>query len=160
MTSTAGPPSSSDSKPPKEKPPRPRSPRFPPHNAPRVWVLTNGTSPIKIALARQALEHGDYVLAGVPPSYYEREREVELAQGDGEQQTGFQAFLEEVRGRERWRERLRVVGLDGRVMGQCQAAVAEAVEAFGRVDVLLGCTGEGESGLSWGLCMRWRCAGG
>jgi hypothetical protein len=30
-----------------------------------------------------------------------------------------------------------------RIVGQCQAAIAEAVEAFGRVDVLLGCTTEG-----------------
>lgn len=29
-----------------------------------------------------------------------------------------------------------------RVIGQCQAAIAEAVEAFGRVDVLLGCSSE------------------
>jgi len=31
-----------------------------------------------------------------------------------------------------------------RVVGQCQAAIAEAVEAFGRVDVLLGSTSEGK----------------
>jgi NAD(P)-dependent dehydrogenase (short-subunit alcohol dehydrogenase family) len=31
---------------------------------------------------------------------------------------------------------------DGRIVGQCQAAIAEAVEAFGRVDVLLGSTSE------------------
>ena len=28
-------------------------------------------------------------------------------------------------------------------MGKCQAAVAEAVEAFGRVDILFCCTSEG-----------------
>jgi hypothetical protein len=44
---------------------------------------------------------------------------------------------------ERWRERLRVVGLDARVVGQCQAAVAEAVEAFERIDVLLCAASEG-----------------
>ncbi|KAL5117064.1 hypothetical protein ACEQ8H_005023 [Pleosporales sp. CAS-2024a] len=119
MTSAA--PSSS-------KPPRPRSPHFPPHNAPRVWFITRGFSPIAIALARQLLEHGDYVVAGVVPLEFEKR------EGQCED---FRAFLEEVKRTERWRERLRVVGLDARVVSHCQAAVAEAVEAFGRIDVLL-----------------------
>jgi len=110
------------------KPARPRSPHFPPHNAPRVWFITRGISPIAIALAKQVLEHGDYVVAGVIP--------VEFEKNEG-QIDDFKAFLEEVKSTERWRERLRVVGLDSRVVGQCQAAVAEAVEAFGRIDVLL-----------------------
>ena len=33
------------------------------------------------------------------------------------------------------------------VMGLCQAAVAEAVEAFGRLDILLCCSSEGRSSL-------------
>ncbi|KAF2443597.1 short chain dehydrogenase/reductase family protein-like protein [Karstenula rhodostoma CBS 690.94] len=113
--------------------PRARSPHFPPHNAPRVWFLTIGSSPIAIALARQVLDHGDYVVAGVVPQEFEKR------EGQSED---FRAFLEDVKHTERWRERLRVVGLDGRVVGQCQAAIAEAVEAFGRVDVLLGSTSE------------------
>ncbi|KAF2471185.1 short chain dehydrogenase/reductase family protein-like protein [Lindgomyces ingoldianus] len=115
------------------RPPRPRSPHFPPHNAPRVWFITTGTSPISIALARQALEHGDYVVAGVLPIPFEKRE----GQSDD-----FRSFLEDVKKTERWRERLRVVGLDGRIVGQCQAAIAEAVEAFGRIDVLLGSTSE------------------
>jgi NAD(P)-dependent dehydrogenase (short-subunit alcohol dehydrogenase family) len=118
------------------KPARPRSPHFPPHNAPRVWFITRGVSPIAIALAKQVLEHGDYVVAGVIP--------VEFEQSEG-QIEDFKAFLEEVKSTERWRERLRVVGLDARVVGQCQAAVAEAVEAFGRIDVLLCAASEGTS---------------
>lgn len=81
------------------------------------------------------LEHGDYVVAGVIP--------VEFEKSEG-QIEDFKAFLEEVKSTERWRERLRVVGLDARVVGQCQAAVAEAVEAFGRIDVLLCAASEGE----------------
>jgi NAD(P)-dependent dehydrogenase (short-subunit alcohol dehydrogenase family) len=50
-----------------------------------------------------------------------------------------------VKSTERWRERLRVVGLEARIVGQCQAAVAEAVEAFGRIDVLLCAASEGMS---------------
>jgi NAD(P)-dependent dehydrogenase (short-subunit alcohol dehydrogenase family) len=114
---------------------RPRSPHFPPHNAPRVWFITRGVSPIAIALAKQVLEHGDYVVAGVVP--------VEFEKGEG-QSEDFKVFLEEVKNTERWRERLRVVGLDARVVGQCQAAVAEAVEAFGRIDVLLCAASEGK----------------
>ncbi|KAI4912083.1 uncharacterized protein J4E92_010128 [Alternaria infectoria] len=110
------------------KPPRPKSPHFPPHNAPRVWFITRGASPIAIALARQVLEHGDYVVAGVMPLEFEKR------EGQSED---FRTFLEDVKGTDRWREHLRVVGLDSRVVGQCQAAVAEAVEAFGRIDVLL-----------------------
>ncbi|KAI4651194.1 uncharacterized protein J4E79_009393 [Alternaria viburni] len=110
------------------KPPRPKSPHFPPHNAPRVWFITRGASPIAIALARQVLEHGDYVVAGVMPLEFEKR------EGQSED---FRTFLEDVKQTDRWREHLRVVGLDSRVVGQCQAAVAEAVEAFGRIDVLL-----------------------
>lgn len=91
------------------KPPRPRSPHFPPHNAPRVWFITRGPSPIAIALARQVLEHGDYVVAGVVPSEFEKRE----GQSDD-----FRAFLEDVKKTERWRERLRVVGLDRRYMIQ------------------------------------------
>lgn len=121
------------------RPLRPRSPKFPAHNAPRVWFLVCGTSPISISLARQVLEHGDYVCAGVLPSEFEK---------IDERSEEFKAFLEEAKRTERWRERLRVVGLDARVIGQCQAAIAEAVDAFGRVDVLLGGTSEGMQLLS------------
>lgn len=115
------------------RPQRPRSPHFPPHNAPRVWFITIGTSPIAITLAKQVLDHGDYVVAGVVPLEFEKR------EGQSED---FRAFLEDVKKAERWRERLRVVGLDGRIVSQCQAAVAEALEAFGRIDVLLGSTSE------------------
>lgn len=97
------------------------------------------------------LEHGDYVVAGVVPNEFEKRE----AQSDD-----FRTFLEEVKRTERWRERLRVVGIDRRydtlagflgqgfdlhrVIGQCQAAVAEAIEAFGRIDVLLCAASEGK----------------
>lgn len=72
---------------------------------------------------------------------------VEFEKSEG-QIEDFKAFLEEVKSTERWRERLRVVGLDARIVGQCQAAVAEAVEAFGRIDVLLCAASEGTSSVS------------
>ena len=77
---------------------------FPLHNAPRVWLLTSGDSPIGISLARQSLEHGDYVVAGVLT--------VELNR-DGPRGEEFKAFLAEVT-KKGWRERLRVVGLDAK----------------------------------------------
>jgi NAD(P)-dependent dehydrogenase (short-subunit alcohol dehydrogenase family) len=98
-----------------------------------VWFITCGTSPIAITLAKKVLDHGDYVVAGVLPSEFEKR------EGQSED---FRGFLEEVKKTERWRERLRVVGLDGTIISQCQAAIAEAVEAFGRIDVLLGSTSE------------------
>lgn len=62
-------------------------------------------SPIAIALARQVLDHGDYVVAGVMPTEFER-REGQV--------DDFRLFLQDVKQTERWREHLRVVGLDSR----------------------------------------------
>ena len=111
------------------------APQFPTHNAPRVWLLTSGDSPIGISLARQALDHGDYVVSGIIPADFER---------DGARSDEFQNFLTEVRKKAGagWKERLRIVALDVRMMGQCQAAVAEAVHVFGRIDILLCCTSQ------------------
>ena len=111
------------------------APQFPTHNAPRVWLLTSGDSPIGISLARQALDHGDYVVSGIIPADFER---------DGARSEEFQNFLTEVRMKAGagWKERLRIVALDVRMMGQCQAAVAEAVHVFGRIDILLCCTSQ------------------
>ncbi len=44
------------------------TPHFPSHNSPRVWFLTSGSAPIATVLARQLLEHGDHVIAGLPTS--------------------------------------------------------------------------------------------
>lgn len=46
---------------------------FPAHEGSRVWILSSGDSPIGIALARQALLHGDCVVAGVRETNSERE---------------------------------------------------------------------------------------
>lgn len=37
---------------------------FPSHNEPRVWFITSAASPIGLAVAYEALKHGDYVVAG------------------------------------------------------------------------------------------------
>jgi NAD(P)-dependent dehydrogenase (short-subunit alcohol dehydrogenase family) len=81
--------------------------QFPTHNAPRVWLLTSGDSPIGVSLARKVLDHGDYVVSGIIPSDFER---------DGARSEDFQDFLAEVsrKAAAGWKERLRVVTLDVR----------------------------------------------
>ena len=88
-------------------------------------------------LIRLLLAHGDYVAAGLPP------HEIE----DEERSAEFRELINECKSgrkdREGWKDRIRGIRCDGRVMGQCGAAVAEAVEVFGRIDILLCCTSEG-----------------
>jgi NAD(P)-dependent dehydrogenase (short-subunit alcohol dehydrogenase family) len=82
------------------------------------------------------LAHGDYVAAGLPPSEIE----------DDERSAEFRELINECksgkREKEGWKDRIRGIRCDGRIMGQCGAAVAEAVEVFGRIDILLCCTCE------------------
>lgn len=141
----------------------PKVPQFPPHNAPRVWFVTDGLAPVAISLSRYLLEHGDYVVAGVVPTEFTERRGDELREflaevaheGEGEERDGRESG--ESRTMKRWRDRFRVVGLDAkydfidaarglqaanfcsRAVGQCQSAIAEAIQAFHRIDVLLIC---------------------
>ena len=110
---------------------------FPTHNSPRVWFFTQALSPTAIRLIRLLLTHGDYVAAGLPPSGLE----------DEDRSAEFREIIAECKSnrkdREGWKDRIRGIRCDGRIMGQCQAAIAEAVEIWGRVDILLCCTSEG-----------------
>ncbi|KAF4556732.1 Short chain dehydrogenase-like protein 49 [Elsinoe fawcettii] len=108
----------------------PRVPKFPTHNAPRVWFLTSASSPIGISLSRHLLSHGDYIVAGVSPS------DLSIPTSP------FRLFLAEIASspaKESWKPRLKPVPLDVRVMGQCQSAIADAVASFGRIDILFSC---------------------
>ncbi|KAJ5238348.1 hypothetical protein N7468_002967 [Penicillium chermesinum] len=115
--------------------PDPRTQHFPSHSEPRVWLITAGDSPIGISVARQVLAHGDYALLGLAYSVLER---------DQRRRDGFESFMAEVqaRGDEGWEKRMKAIPLDIRMMGECQAVVAEAVHVFGRVDILLCCTSQ------------------
>ena len=78
------------------------------------------------------------MVAALPP--HEAEREDRSAE--------FRELVNECkasgrRDREGWKDRIRSIRCDGRNMSQCEAAVAEAKEHFGRVDILLCCTSEG-----------------
>ncbi|KAK0118472.1 hypothetical protein ONS95_012757 [Cadophora gregata] len=109
---------------------------FPTHNSPRIWFLTSALSPLAVRLMRLLLAHGDYVAAGLPP--------VEIE--DEDRSAEFKELINECKSgrkdREGWKDRIRGIRCDGRVIGQCGAAVAEAVEVFGRIDILLCCTSE------------------
>ena len=111
----------------------PRSPNFPSHTGPRIWLLTSADSPLGISLTRHLLQHGDHVTAGVCALDFETH---------DARSADFRAFLHEVRGNEAWQSRLRVVALDIRVMAQCQSAVADTLAVAGRIDVLFVCTSE------------------
>ncbi|KIV99035.1 uncharacterized protein PV09_09262 [Verruconis gallopava] len=166
----------------------PKTPQWPAHNAPRVWFLTDGLSPIAISLSRHLLEHGDYVVAAILQQEYDTPRSEELReflrevasdgtnrrvgddvepeddqQGDADYEENGEAreFCEEPNDgsagdgntnnrrneksrtpRKRWRDRFKIVGMDGRNVGQCQSAIADALAAFQRIDILLICRSE------------------
>jgi NAD(P)-dependent dehydrogenase (short-subunit alcohol dehydrogenase family) len=91
-----------------------------------------------VRLIRLLLAHGDYVAAGLPP------HEIE----DEDRSAEFRELINECKSgrkdREGWKDRIRGIRCDGRLMAHCGAAVAEAVDVFGRIDILLCCTSEGK----------------
>jgi NAD(P)-dependent dehydrogenase (short-subunit alcohol dehydrogenase family) len=116
------------------------------HNSPRTWLLTSALSPLAVRLIRHLLAHGDCVVACLPP------HEID----DEDRGAEFSELIEEVKSsradRAGWRERIRGIRCDGRVMGSCGAAIAEAVSVFGRIDILLCCKSEGKfliDGKTW-----------
>jgi len=119
------------------------------HNSPRTWFLTSSLSPLCIRLIRQLLAHGDYVVCCLPP------QEVE----DDERSAEFRELVNECKSnrkdREGWKDRIRGIRCDGRTMGQCGAAIAEAVHVFGRIDILLCCKFEGELGFIHNLMRQF-----
>lgn len=112
------------------------------HNSPRTWLLTAALSPLAVRLMRQLLSHGDYVVACLPPHEFEHE----------ERSAEFRELISECnsfrKDREGWKDRIRGIRCDGRAMSTCGAAIAEAVEVFGRIDILLCCKSEGMLAIS------------
>ncbi|KAL6879019.1 short chain dehydrogenase/reductase family protein [Trichoderma novae-zelandiae] len=106
------------------------------HNSPRTWLLTASLSPLAVRLIRQLLSHGDCVAACFPPLEIEHE----------ERSAEFRELINECtsgrKDREGWKDRIRGIRCDGRTMSGCGAAVAEAVDVFGRIDILLCCRSE------------------
>ena len=87
----------------------PNPPQFPNHTHPRTWLLTSAASPLGIALARAVLAHGDSVVLGVGSSDVEKEHGKTRERAED-----FGRFVREEIAAEGWRDRCRVVGLDGR----------------------------------------------
>lgn len=106
------------------------------HNSPRTWFLTSSLSPLVVRLIRQLLIHGDYVVACLPPHEIEHD----------DRSADFRELVNECKSnrkdREGWKDRIRSIRCDGRIMSQCGAAMAEAKHVFGRIDILLCCTSE------------------
>jgi NAD(P)-dependent dehydrogenase (short-subunit alcohol dehydrogenase family) len=80
-------------------------PNFPTRNEPRVWFITSGDSSVGIALGKQLLDHGDYVVSGINAAEFE---------DDVGRSQSFKAFLAKVGRSNGWRERLKIVELDVR----------------------------------------------
>ncbi|KAI9650046.1 hypothetical protein NHQ30_000059 [Ciborinia camelliae] len=109
---------------------------FPAHNSPRVWFLTSALSPLSVRLIRLLLKHGDYVAAGLPPKEtIDDERSAEYKELIIDCNSGKSQY-------EGWKERIRGIKCDPRAKSQCGAAIAEAIQVFGRIDILLCCTTE------------------
>lgn len=85
------------------------------------------------------MAHGDYIAAGLPPG------EVD----DEERSAEYRDLIEECKSsrkdREGWKDRIRGIRCDGRSMSNTQSAIAEAIKAYGRIDILLCNTSEGTS---------------
>lgn len=107
------------------------------HNSPRTWLLTAALSPLAVRLVRLLLAHGDYVVACLPPHEIDHE----------ERGAEFRELINECKSgrkdREGWKDRIRGIRCDGRTMAGCGAAIAEALEIFERIDILLCCKSEG-----------------
>ena len=98
-------------------PPRPL--QFPAGNTPRTWLITAGASPIGLKLTRALLTHGDNVVLGAKPEDLIYGKHATRSAADRRAEDFGRFISEEV---ERMgagvRERVRVVGLDGR----CEAS--------------------------------------
>ena len=116
--------------------PRPTT-NFPAHHQPRTWLITSAACPIGIALTRAVLAHGDSVLLGVEASDLSNELAISLSWGKkgpgkntgnkralfaasngmgppSERAEEFGQFIKEEVESCGWKERCRIVGLDGR----------------------------------------------
>ncbi|KAI4215190.1 MAG: hypothetical protein LQ351_002505 [Letrouitia transgressa] len=100
------------------------NPKFPPHPDPRVWFITSAPSPIGISLSRQLLAHGDFLILGTSPG--------ELSIPGCSRGEDFEAFwCKEIRVKEGWRKRVKVVELDGRsLVGTVEELAASQATLF------------------------------
>jgi NAD(P)-dependent dehydrogenase (short-subunit alcohol dehydrogenase family) len=135
-----------------EQPPSPSNadqsfdPETSPSTSPKVWLLTDGLSPLAVGLARRLLENGDCVVAGIQPGEFYTPRanglKVLLQECDN-QKVNEEDEDSSDEAEKPMKDRLQIIDLDIRYTAQIQAGIAGAVEVFGRIDVLLLCRTEG-----------------
>ncbi|TQS36152.1 hypothetical protein Golomagni_03403 [Golovinomyces magnicellulatus] len=105
----------------------------------RVWFLTSGLSALSVRLTRELLEHGNLVIVVLRP--------IDFDEGEHEISREFRELIEECQTGKKleqgWNDRLLCIRCESRAIGQCGAAIAEAVHYFERIDILLCCTLEG-----------------
>jgi NAD(P)-dependent dehydrogenase (short-subunit alcohol dehydrogenase family) len=97
---------------------------FPPSNAPRTWLITAAPSPIGLRLARALLDHGDNVVLGVSTAELQKLKNARLnvksaAVDLGARLQPFASFINIEAVEKGWRDRTRVVALDGRCGSVC-----------------------------------------
>ena len=80
---------------------------FPKHAKPRVWFISSFTCPTGQAVTKHALTHGDSVVAGILPGGNAKRHEAP------DRTEALQRFWEQA-DKEGWKERVKVVKLDGR----------------------------------------------
>lgn len=119
-----------------------------PRKPPQVWVITPGNSSIGISITRNVLARGDYVLFGLARTIEKTDQKDECDKsGQRRQQEAMDSLMNELaeqNGNENgWNQRFKSVILDIREIDECQAAVAHAVSAFGKVDILFCCSSQG-----------------
>ncbi|KAI5302778.1 hypothetical protein KEM56_000365 [Ascosphaera pollenicola] len=126
------------------------------HTEGRVWVISAGSSLLGACVTAHALEHGDYVVTGVYTNYASPSATAEpflpsTTAGSkpwgGLEDPRLPSFIEYLRKKvpfteQDWAERVREISCNIRRVHDCQALVAGAIEAFGRIDILLCCSSQ------------------
>lgn len=82
---------------------------FPKHIEPRIWLITSFTCPTGQCVTKQALAHGDSVVAGILPGQTARRHEAP------NRTEALQEFWRQA-DNEGWGKRIKIVKLDGRLL--------------------------------------------
>ena len=80
-------------------------PQFPNHAEPRVWFITSASCPIGLAVTQEALNHGDFVIAG---------EDLRLLEADNGIIYEPSISLRSIAESEEWEGRLKIVRTDPR----------------------------------------------
>ncbi|KAH8149797.1 uncharacterized protein LAJ45_05949 [Morchella importuna] len=120
-----------------DQPQQPQQPDARPET--RIWLISSAFGSLGYAVAQEALKLGDYVVAGCKREEIELERRTSAAQDDGSREDSEDEgrsiqYLKRIGG-----DSCIIVELDTRNVSLCQSALAEAINVWGRIDVILNC---------------------